>query len=251
MKFYLGTHREAWLFYKENTIPLFISYRTLRKRKRFTPVTMDWALDSGGFSELSLYGKWTISPKKYVNDVNIYKSEMGKLDFAAIQDWMCEEFILKKTGKSIIEHQNKTIDSYFELKSLDPDNQYMPVIQGYEIDDYLRHIDMYNDRGIDLRTFNRVGVGSICRRQNTNEIEKLIKILYDNKINIHGFGVKIKGLSKYHMYLKSSDSLAWAVTGRYFSKKDTCRHKYLNCSNCIDFAFNWYKNNIEKYVDIN
>ena len=54
MKFYLGTHLHHWLDYNIK-IPLFISYRTIRRKKNFKPTKTTWALDSGGFSELSLW----------------------------------------------------------------------------------------------------------------------------------------------------------------------------------------------------
>jgi hypothetical protein len=36
--------------------------------------------------------------------------------------------------------------------------------------DYLRCWNIYADAGIDLSTFPLVGVGSVCRRQNSDEI---------------------------------------------------------------------------------
>lgn len=237
MKFYLGTHRPHWLEFSE--IPLFISYRTLRLKKNLKPSTCSWALDSGGFSELSLYGKWTISPKEYAMNVRRYENEIGNLDFAAIQDYMCEPFILEKTGLSISQHQYLTCASYLTLKNFNPDTNWLPVLQGWCLDDYLRHMDLYNKFNINLSKFKSVGVGSVCRRQSTNEIFEVMKSLKESKINIHGFGVKTDGIKKYKKYLKSSDSLAWSYGARYAPSLENCSHN--SCANCFKYASLYYK----------
>lgn len=61
---YLGTHETSWL--RSAGVPLFISHRRLARLKRTLPVAIaPWALDSGGFSELSLYGGWKTTPSEY------------------------------------------------------------------------------------------------------------------------------------------------------------------------------------------
>jgi hypothetical protein len=62
-----------------------------------------------------------------------------------------------------------------------------------------------------------------------------MKGIYDSNINIHGFGVKVRGLKLYKEYLKSADSLAWVVSARFSTKSDTCTHKYKKCVNCFEF----------------
>lgn len=62
---YLGTHETSWL--RSAGVPLFISHRRLARLKRTLPVAIaPWALDSGGFSELSLHGGWKTTPSEYV-----------------------------------------------------------------------------------------------------------------------------------------------------------------------------------------
>lgn len=244
MKFYLGTHIESWLS-KNTDIPLFVSYRRLRRKKNFTKAKMSWALDSGGFSELSLYGKWTISPNQYAKDVARYHNEIQNLDWAAIQDYMCEPWILKKTGLTVPQHQILTCVSYVVLKSLTPEVNWIPILQGYEVDDYLRHIELYDKFKIDVYQHNTVGVGSICRRQHTNEIGDIITRLHQEKIPIHGFGVKLQGIKKYGDKLVSADSLAWSYNARYDKVLQECIDEgetHINCANCFRYATNWYSN---------
>ena len=106
-----------------------------------------WALDSGAFSELSAYGKWTLTPEEYVAAVRRYAKEIGHLDWAAPQDWMCEPFILAKTGLSVVEHQRRTIANYLRLKELAPDLPFAPVLQGWDLADYLACAAMYEAAG--------------------------------------------------------------------------------------------------------
>jgi len=235
-KFYLGTHHSHWL--KLVDLPLFISRRTLDRVKKLPVALGSWALDSGGFTELNLNGKWSISPKSYADEVRRYSEEIGQLDFASIQDWMCEDFVLERTGKTIKEHQELTVQSYLDLKSIAPDLPWLPVLQGFSFDDYLRHLEMYVNKAIDLTKFNRVGIGSICRREGTKEAGKIISTLTKMyNLNLHGFGFKINGLKTVGHLLGSSDSMAWSINARRDKPLDGCSHK--TCANCMKYALIW------------
>ena len=245
MKFYLGTHMPYWLWKNfDKNIPLFISRRTLCKIKNVYKTNTTWALDSGGFSELSLFGKWTIEENQYVEEILNWNENIGNLDFACIQDYMCEPFIIQKTGLSIKEHQKKTIQSYLNLSNKIKNIYILPILQGWEIQDYLQHIKMYETEGIILENYPLVGIGSVCRRQHTNEIANIIKILYLMGLNLHGFGIKTMGLQKIKKYIRSSDSMAWSFGARYDKPLDGCTHK--NCANCAKYAKKWYYNLLKK-----
>jgi hypothetical protein len=93
-------------------------------------------LDSGGFSELSLYGTWRTSPAEYVRAIVRYRDEIGSLAWAAPQDWMCEPPIIAKTGRSVGFHQAATVASVLELRvQLGP--LVIPVLQGWDLGDYV------------------------------------------------------------------------------------------------------------------
>ena len=62
--FYLGTHMDGWLAHVG--VPLFVSHRRLARRKTLPKARSGWALGSGGYSELSLYGGWRTTPEEYV-----------------------------------------------------------------------------------------------------------------------------------------------------------------------------------------
>jgi hypothetical protein len=236
MKFYLGTHIPNWL--GKTDIPLFVSQRTLHKRKTFPRAKGTWALDSGGFSELSMYGEWQTAPQEYANSVRRYISEIGNLEWAASQDWMCEPFIIAKTGLSVKEHQRKTIENYLELKSLAPDLPFIPVLQGWEMTDYERHAEDYMRANIDLRDLRRVGLGSVCRRQHLSKVRWLAEDLHSQGIKLHGFGVKMEGLRMMADELVSSDSMAWSFGARY--KAPMAGHTHKTCANCLPYAEKWH-----------
>lgn len=237
MQFYLGTHNASWLKYNELS-PYFISHNRLKRYKNFKQAKSLWALDSGGFTQLSKYGTWTITSKEYVGAVIRYRDNIGNLKWVAPQDWMCEPFITAKTGLSVIQHQLNTVRNFIELKSIDDSLPIIPVLQGYSLLDYVRCWTMYDKYGINLLRYERVGIGSVCRRQNTNEIKNIITMLYSLGFNnLHGFGVKIQGLAKYGWMLKSADSMAWSFCGR--REKTPCPNGNKNCANCYHYAKEW------------
>jgi hypothetical protein len=235
MKFYLGTHKPNWL--REVSIPLFVSRRTLSLVKRLPGALGDWALDSGGFSELSMYGEWRTPAAQYIEEVRRFRDEVGRLDWAAVQDWMCEPFILARTGKTIAEHQERTIDSYVELSAA-MDFRWTPVLQGWKPEDYWRHWERYEARGVQLGELPLVGVGSICRRQGTNEAVDILGSLARAGLRLHGFGFKQKGLQSAQHYLASADSLAWSYQARRRPPLPDCR-QHKNCANCSRYALDW------------
>ena len=118
LTFYVGAHRPGWL--AESPEPLFVSHRTLAKRRSLPRARTYWALDSGGFTELSQHGRFLTSPRAYARAVTRYRDEIGNLDFAVIQDWMVEPDVLRRTSLSIEAHQERSIDSFLELSSLAP-----------------------------------------------------------------------------------------------------------------------------------
>jgi len=239
--FYVGTHHPGWL--NTATMPLFISDRRLRTYKTLPRAASTWALDSGGFTELSRYGTWDHgpTPRQYAARIRRYRDEIGDLAWAAPQDWMCEPAITARTGLTVAEHQRRTINSILRLRDLDPDLPVIPVLQGWSVSDYLRCADAYERAGIDLGTELLVGLGSVCRRQATTHIELIITALRARGITaLHGFGVKIGGLTRCGTLLASADSLAWSYAARRQPPLPGCELRHINCANCPRYAARWY-----------
>jgi len=240
MIFYLGVDRCRFLWTVEN-IPMFMSHRVLRRQKSWRRAASRWCLDSGGFSELSQFGEWTISPEDYVEAIYKYQDQIGSMDWCAIQDWMCEPTIRKFTGKSVEEHQRLTVDNFLLLTEMAPDLPFIPILQGWELQDYVSMVDMYADSGVDLFQFETVGLGSVCRRQSTKSVLEIVKEL--QPLKLHGFGVKGDGLSLYGDFLTSADSMAWSYSGRFVQP---CPETGLaSCQHCLHYALEWR----EKFVN--
>lgn len=243
--FYLGTHQPGWLGHFNE--PMFVSDRRLREYKRPPRAVGPWALDSGGFTELSMHGTWADGPtvQEYADRVRRYQRIIGNLQWAAPQDWMCEGFILAKTGLTVTEHQWRTIDNLVDLRAYAPDLPFIPVLQGQTIDDYLRHVDLYRAVGYDLTQEPLVGVGSVCRRQAEDEAGEIFQALHDAGLHhLHGFGLKKRGVAKFGHLLDSADSLAWSFDARRRPRMEQCQ-EHKNCANCPRFAFAWRQQLLE------
>lgn len=245
-RLFLGTHEPTWI--GRSDAPLFVS---LERRDRFgrRAARGGWALDSGGFTRLH-QGGWTTEPKEYLDQVYQLADRCPGMMWAAPQDWMCEPSAIKATGLSVIEHQRRTVDNYVALAEMDERGLVIPVLQGYAPGDHERCVALYEQAGIDVRAEPVVGVGTICRRQATDEIHSIIKALHDEGVSMHGFGVKIGGLSKYGPLLTSADSMAWSLAARWHTNHghgalgSTCTHRC--CNNCFVWAHEWWESLVRR-----
>lgn len=261
LTFLLGTHRPNWLW-KLADVPLFVSYRQLRGRKSPYPrATTGYAIDSGGFFELQLHGRWTVTPEQYVTDLYRFWNELGPFKWAAPQDWMCEPAIINGgtykggtfagTHLSVLEHQKRTVDNFLELRRLAPDLPIIPVLQGFKVEEYHRHVEMYAEAGVDLTIEPLVGVGSVCRRESTSEAALIFQTLAARGLRLHGFGVKGDGIDLYYGSLESSDSLSWSAAARRAASaaRRAAREAGIEpplmacgkkaCNNCAHYALAW------------
>lgn len=242
--FFLGTHMPHWLGLVD--VPLFVSHRRLMKRKTLPRALGPWALDSGGFTELQMFGRWQTSATQYVTAVRRYRDEIGNLMWAAPQDWMCEPIVISGgkagrltfagTGLDVAEHQRRTVENLVLLRRLAPDLPFVPVLQGYTLADYLRCIELYAAAGVDLTAEPIVGIGSVCRRQHTAEIAEVVAAVAARGIRLHGFGMKSVGLANVADVLASADSMAWSMRGRHV---EGCTSSHKTEANCLRFALAW------------
>lgn len=175
-------------------------------------------LDSGAFSWLSKHGTWDRWPAaEFAEFVAWVCDVLGTVEHAGIQDYMCEPHMLAKTGLTIEDHQRRTVASYLELRRLAPQVPWLPTLQGFAVADYLRCAEMYEHAGVRLDRQALVGLGSVCRRSSTTELEVVIRDLVrglGSGIRLHGFGVKDEGAMASCLRLASMDSQAGSRRGR-------------------------------------
>lgn len=245
MIFWLGTHKPGWL--ARTDVPLFVSARRLRERKALPVAAGRWALDSGAFTELQRHGTWTVPATQYASEVRRWRDAIGGLAWAAPQDWMCEPVVIQGgtaggvrfagTGLSVSEHQRQTVANYLLLRQLAPDLPWIPVLQGYTLTEYRDCIYRYTDAGVTLAGLPLVGVGSVCRRQSTFEVEEILHFVRGWGIRPHAFGLKLLGLRRVARVLESSDSTAWSYDARRAAPLPGHTHK--SCANCLPYALGW------------
>lgn len=255
MNFYLGAHHGDWLADERFAdIPLFVSHRTLARYRKLPRAIGRWALDSGGFTELSLHGRWITTAAEYARAVRRYASEVGGLVWASPQDWMCEPQMLAKTGLTVEEHQRRTVENFLELRGLGVD--VVPVLQGWSMGEYFDCADMYARAGVDLLSEPTVGVGTICRRQKDISVALILSTLVSDGLRVHPYGCKKTGLTaalrmglgtpgKAGGCVVSSDSTAWSVNASYEPPLPECAGKHKSCSNCPIWAINWRSEMVE------
>ncbi|MEU5975210.1 hypothetical protein [Streptomyces sp. NPDC047315] len=246
MRFYLTTHKRHWV--KLTSVPLFLKAQHFANARTLPEALGPYAIDSGGFSELQKHGRWTRTPRQYVDDLRRIWEHVGPYDWAAQQDWMCETAIrtggvfsgqrFAGTGLSTQDHQRRTVANFLELRSLAPDLRIIPVVQGESIADYERCVDLFERAGVDLTREPVVGLGSVCRRQSTREGAEIVTTLASYGLRLHGFGFKTLGLSKVGRLMASADSLAWSSHARRRPPlPGHTTHK--NCANCLPYALHW------------
>jgi hypothetical protein len=253
--FLLGVHMPSWLEPGRGreegiTVPAFISQNRLIGRKTMPAARGPVCIDSGGFMILKNHGGWPVTSREFADRSRRIFDALGPqhVGWFAPQDWMCEPVMIDGgtfmgqhfvgTGLTIAEHQRRTVANYLQLRDLAPDLPFIPVLQGWTRDDYLRCVDTYAAAGIDLEAEPVVGLGSVCRRQATTEIGQITSTLAGLGLRLHGFGVKIRGLELYADHLTSADSMAWSYDGR---RTPGCAHgsSAKNEANCMPFALAW------------
>ena len=242
---YLGTHEPRWI--GRSPAPLFVS---LSRADRFNRKAAlgGWALDSGGFTQLQR-GGWTMAPGEYIEQVYALADRCAGMRWAAPQDWMVEPSALAATGLSVDEHQRRTVDNYLELRQLDERKLIIPVLQGWAPGEHERCVELYAAAGVELGLEPLVGVGTICRRQATAEIEGIVTRLAAGGLALHGFGVKVTGLRRYASALVSCDSLAWSFRGRsaaLHGEPPLCGVVHRSCANCYRWAHLWHERIVEE-----
>lgn len=193
--------------------PILISANALRRNGRFRHPKADLfnganaALDSAGFVAMMRYGGFPWQVEEYVALAGSYPWAWW-----AAMDYCCEPQIAGDREEvdrrlcATVAMLRRCEMSARERNIIAP----MPVLQGWQPDDYLRCADLIGDLP-DL-----VGVGSVCRRQVFGS-DGLIAVInrldrgLPAHVRVHLFGVKGAAIAKLrgHPRVASVDSMAW------------------------------------------
>ncbi|TIN80730.1 hypothetical protein [Mesorhizobium sp.] len=213
VRFFVGLHQPADAQHFDLSC---ISINRLRGRKK--PVDCQEVLvDSGAFTEINLHGGYRHGVEDYAHELcRLHAAGVVKIAAAVAQDYMCEPFMLAKTGLSVTDHQRLTIERYDDLVACGLPFPVMPVLQGFAPRDYQDHVRAYGER----LTFGMwVGVGSVCKRNGAPEkIVEVLSAIHSLRpdLRLHGFGIKQTSLlhSGVRAMLHSADSMAWSFAAR-------------------------------------
>lgn len=200
-----------------------ISIRRLWGRKK--PLgDVEVLVDSGAFKELELYGEYQAGVEVYATELRrLYTQGVVRIIAAVAQDYMCEPFMLERTGLTIADHQRLTIERYDALVEAlarlfggTCPFPVLPVLQGYAPADYVRHLEAYGSR---LTHGMWVGIGSVCKRNsNPDRIAEVLEPIAALRpdLRLHGFGVKRTALwnAAVRLLFATTDSMAWSTAAR-------------------------------------
>lgn len=211
MRFFTGLHQPSDA---QHFDAAFVSVNRLRKRKGPFAVG-DWIMDSGAFTEISTHGYYRSDVAEYAAQIRRWKGN-GNLLAAVSQDWMCEPWIIEKTGLSVAEHQRRTVERYDALVAEDTGVYILPVLQGFAPEDYVRHLELYGER---LKPSAWVGVGSVCKRNGDPRSVAAVLLAVKQArpdLQLHGFGLKTTALAHplVRSLLHTADSMAWSFHAR-------------------------------------
>lgn len=175
-------------------------------------------IDSGGFYSSMRSGGYTKSNDEYLDYIQKWQPQ-----FFALRDYPCEPELLKKHNMTVQYNIKRTVENHLILLNKiesglwDIHGKPIPVIQGWEIEDYLHCIDLFTENGV---TSDYMAIGSVCRRNQTEKIKDVILAVRDNVplwTKLHGFGVKLTALKDLVIWkaLYSVDSGAWDYVARW------------------------------------
>ena len=175
----------------------------------------DWIIDSGAFTRLAS-GKGHLPTAGYARQIERFM-HIGNLQAVVAQDYMCEPAMLERRGRTIAQNQADSTRRYLALRSVLPEGLcVMPVLQGWEPRDYLRHARALSPA---LPPGAWVGVGSVCQRQgDAAHVAAIVDAILSTRsdLRLHGFGVKTQALvhPSVRAGFASVDSMAWSFAAR-------------------------------------
>lgn len=212
MIFYVGLHQPSDAQHFDRCM---VSVNRLRTR-RSDFAADEWMMDSGAFTEITTHGGYRDAPDVYAAQIMRWSTN-GRMVAAVSQDYMCEPFVLSKTGLTIADHQRLTIERYDALRRLVPSEIYiLPVLQGYLPQHYAQHVKDYGAR---LTPGMWIGVGSVCKRNGSpRDMAAVLRSIKDIRpdLRLHGFGAKLTALqsTEVRTLIYSADSMAWSYAAR-------------------------------------
>jgi len=179
--------------------------------KRFKSVF----LDSGAFGAHFYDRGFKFTMDEYIDLVRFMKPNLW-----SSMDVPCEPHLIP-ISMSTAERIERTVNDARYLAHHGPPG-FVPVIQGWEVGDYLHCADLMESHGL-IRLV--MGIGSLCRRGSQAEVVAIVRELHRRLPNVkfHAFGIKLNALGynrgEILNYLHSLDTAAWQFRKRSDGKR--------------------------------
>lgn len=185
----------------------------LRINKSMIPATVKRLfVDSGGFSFASKWGEYPFTVEEFVSFVGLLSDEFPVTE-VAIMDYPCEPSVNRSILKNNATRIRATVSNALDCMDADCSLPWLPVVQGYELNEYLWCLELYRNNLISVDNFSYWAIGSLCARKKTGGLRRIITKLKE-EINqaIHVFGMTITALRDPQIFfsVESSDSGAWS-----------------------------------------
>ncbi|MFC4987379.1 DUF7221 family queuine tRNA-ribosyltransferase-like protein [Saliphagus infecundisoli] len=186
---------------------VMLSYQTKNNRPWDGIETL--FIDSGGYSLMLAEGTHERA------DPYLITSKRSMPTSLQYRDFPCEPAILDEYERSVETHQRLTVEAAAEvLVRADErgiDAEPVTVVQGWEPEEYVHHVELLEREGC---LTEHVGIGSVCRRNATDEIRDVIRAVDQAtppRTKLHAFGVKLEALrdEQVRNRLWSADSTAY------------------------------------------
>lgn len=209
-------------------------------------------IDSAGFVAQSLKNGYEWTPESYVLDLCDHPAVMR---FSSMD--LCVEPEVAGDRAEVSERIAKTVHLNKRCSMLARDvgilDRFMPVIQGWTADDYLRCFDRLSGAIGDDRL---IGVGSMCRRR-TSGSEGIVSIIdrldreLPKGVRLHLFGLKSDGAEAVAMLsdrVYSIDSQAYGVRARRIANDRRAQDPGFSKSNVFVAGVmeDWYRKQVSR-----
>ena len=217
-------------------------------------------VDSGGFQFFTRFNEYPYDINKYLFDISIYLNHVRHF---ASMDYPCKPEIVKKRDSSVDEHVQKTVElavRMHEKMRTHPHlrSRFVPVIQGWRLDDYLHCCELYENIGMTAE-YDYFALGSLCRRHREKEICRIVRAVkrkLGKDIRLHAFGTKISVLQhkSFLSSVYSADTSAWSFEAMYTeTEKGNMPYEIRILPNNLRYrvVFYIYKHKVDKLLQNN
>lgn len=188
------------------------------------PRCREMFVDSGGFQATAA---WDMSYPYPPADLFAWADGIGA-DYVAAPDFACEP----ELHESSVEHRvERTVEEHaFAVHQYDNDDydfELVPVLQGYEPEQYDYCIDRFEQEGL-IRDY--MAIGTVCKRDSVDDINRVVSVVERRlpDVDLHMFGMTLNAWKDRRLWgrFRSADTAAWNWGGGSIQEKKELLAEY-------------------------